>query len=162
MEAQKHHKFLFLIITYLSDHTGLVTLGITPAYYILLSNPSQKLLGSSPERLWIYGGIQQHHGSEQGNGEGNSQHQKGHSENSAAKGAARNEICTKAISSAGFKVLQAGASLSPSVPTTRPLTSVACDETSVLFTGIGKHAFAVSFFPQMCEALLSVIFQIVR
>lgn len=65
-------------------------------------------------------------------------------------------------SSAGFKVLSAGASLSPSVPTTRPLTSMACDETSVLFTRIDKHAFAVSFFPQMSEALLSVIFQIVR
>lgn len=45
MEAKKHHKFLFLVITYLSDQTGLVTLGIIPAYYILLSNPSQKLLG---------------------------------------------------------------------------------------------------------------------
>lgn len=45
MEAKKHHKFFFLIITYLSDQTGLVTLEIIPAYYILLSNPSQNLLG---------------------------------------------------------------------------------------------------------------------
>lgn len=44
-----------------------------------------------PENLRIYGGLQQHHGSKQGNDKGNSQHQERHSENSATKGAARNQ-----------------------------------------------------------------------
>lgn len=95
-------------------------------YFVKQQPQPPKLCNSSPERLWVYGRVQQHHGTKQGDGEEHSQHQEGGAEHSATEGAARDKAQEGTGQGSGrmaaVSALWAGAALPPGLTATTSMS----------------------------------------